>query len=88
MKKAESCKETISNLSNKALKEPWTKPNMLCIKNRRRKGSTSPREEIWVNYDLAQEEKDRRQRKREELEAEQAKANAAALAAAAANSRI
>lgn len=73
LNKAESCKETISNLSNKGLKEPWTKPNMLCIKNRRRKGSTSAREEIWVNHDLEQEEQDRQQRTREEIEKEQAK---------------
>ena len=85
-KKAELCKETISDLSNKELKEPWTKPNMLCIKNRRRKGTTSQRSEMWVDYDLAQEEEERQQRKREELEAEQAKASAALAAAAAVNS--
>lgn len=84
-RKAASCGETILDLSNKELKEPWTKPNMLCIKNRRRKGTTSQRGEMWVDYDLAQIEEDRQQRKREELEAEQAKSTAALAAAAALN---
>jgi hypothetical protein len=86
-KKAELCKETISNLSNKELKEPWTKPNMLCIKNRRRKGTTSQRSEMWVDYDLANEEEERQQLKREEIEQETQKANTALAAAALGSSR-
>ena len=86
-KKAELCKETISNLSNKELKEPWTKPNMLCIKNRPRKGTTSQRSEMWVDYDLAQEEEDRRQRKQEDIEEKEAEATAAMAAAVVGNPR-
>tara|TARA_E500000178_G_C16785819_1_gene645730 strand:- start:98 stop:832 length:735 start_codon:yes stop_codon:yes gene_type:complete len=86
-KKAELCKETISNLSNKELKEPWTKPNMLCIKNRPRKGTTSQRSEMWVDYDLAQEEEDRQQRKQEDIEEKNAEATAAMAAAVVANPR-
>jgi len=71
--KAEECKETISNLSNKKMKEPWTRSNILCVKNRRRKGTTSQREERWVDYELEQEEEERRQLEKEKMEMEKAK---------------
>ena len=74
--KAEECKETISNLSNKKMKEPWTRSNILCIKNRRRKGTTSQREEMWVDYELEEEEKERQRLKEEEIQMKKVEAEA------------